>query len=46
MVYGLAALMRLRSIFVFTHDSIGLGRGRSDAPAGRARGDACASSRT
>ena len=32
----LAALMHLPSIFVFTHDSIGLGRGRPDAPADRA----------
>ena len=32
----LASLMEIPSIFVFTHDSIGLGRGRPDAPAGRA----------
>ncbi len=32
----LAALMQVHSLFVFTHDSIGAGRGRADAPAHRA----------
>ena len=32
----LAALMGLHVIYVFTHDSIALGRGRPDPPAGRA----------
>ena len=35
----LASLMEIPSIFVFTHDSIGLGRGRTDPPAGRAARD-------
>ena len=37
----LAALMELPSIFVFTHDSVGLGRGRADPPADRAPGRRC-----
>ena len=32
----LSALMELPVIYVFTHDSIGVGRGRPNAPAGRA----------
>ena len=32
----MAALMKLRSIFVYTHDSIGLGEDGPDAPVGRA----------
>ena len=36
----LAALMRLPVIYVFTHDLIGARRGRADAPADRAAGDA------
>ncbi len=36
----LAAIMRLPVIYIGTHDSIGVGRGRTDPSAGRASGDA------
>ena len=41
----LSALMELPVIYVFTHDSIGLGRGRPDASAGRAADRAARHSR-
>ena len=36
----LASLMNIDTIYIWTHDSIGLGRGRSDPPADRAPGGA------
>jgi hypothetical protein len=42
----MAALMRLRVVYVFSHDSIGLGRGRADASADRARGEPAAHSQS
>jgi transketolase len=41
----LAAIQQLPVTFVWTHDSIGLGRGRPDPPADRAPGQRCARSR-
>jgi transketolase len=41
----LGALSRLKAVYVFTHDSIGSGRGWSDAPAGGATGGAARGSR-
>ena len=37
----LAALSRAHVIYSWTHDSVGLGRGRPDPPAGRAAGRRC-----
>jgi hypothetical protein len=41
----MSALMPVRNIHVYTHDSIGLGRRRPDPPAGRARGQPAVDSR-